>query len=158
MIYLTATLFSRLGDGWLYAIILTYIAARFPNPVSELALSLTLILSLAIVFTLKPLIGRARPSAFSRDPRILEIDHYSFPSGHTMVAFAFAACSACFYPHTLLPLAFFAAITACSRVILDAHYWTDVLVAAIWGSILGYGCAQVVIQWATIKTTMEGSL
>jgi len=88
---------------------------------------------------LKPVIGRCRPYNF--DPTLNIIIHRlkdgSFPSGHTMAAFAFARavsknCRKCApYLYTASTL------MALSRIYLMMHYPTDVIGGAIFGIIFG---------------------
>lgn len=143
MTRIIATVFSRLGDGWLYFAIILYIVVYEIQPAPyahAIALAVCMALSTALMLTIKPLVGHARP-----EPRrtLIHADHYAFPSGHAMTAFAFAVCCGEFYHRLFIPLIVFAVCVAVSRVILRVHYWGDVLVAALWGAVLGYGCAEV---------------
>jgi membrane-associated phospholipid phosphatase len=65
-------------------------------------------------------------SFFDYDHRIT-----SFPSGHAATAFSLAFCLSYFFPRYRIPLFFFAAAVAASRVIITAHYLSDA-VAGAW--------------------------
>jgi undecaprenyl-diphosphatase len=69
---------------------------------------------------------------------ILPPDKYSFPSGHSITAFAVALSVGLFYPDLqgcLLAVAF---LIASSRIILGMHFLSDVLAGSAIGTILGF--------------------
>ena len=68
---------------------------------------------------------------------VLPPDQFSFPSGHTMTAFAIALVVSYFYPTLEWPLYFLAVSIALSRVVLGMHFLSDVLAGAVLGSALG---------------------
>jgi len=68
---------------------------------------------------------------------ILPPDKYSFPSGHTITAFAVAVSVGLFYPQLLAALLVAAFLIAASRIILGMHFLSDVLAGGILGSLLG---------------------
>ena len=102
-------------------------------------------LLIGIVLTnviIKPLVARPRP--YTLDASFIDYlssikyklpGEYSFPSGHTQVAFNTAVVMAIIYKRkgawAFLP----ASLIAVSRVFLCVHYPTDVLVGAIIGAI-----------------------
>lgn len=101
------------------------------------------LLQIAIgTYFLKPLIARARP--FFIDPSIQLIikapKGFSWPSGHSGLAFAFAFAiffSDC--PKYLKVLSLiFAALVGFSRLYLQVHFPTDVLSGAVLGFLCGY--------------------
>ncbi len=64
------------------------------------------------------------------------LDRYSFPSGHTMHAVAFAMMFSSYLP-ALNPLVWgFAMLVAMSRVILGLHYPTDIAAGALLGALM----------------------
>ena len=63
------------------------------------------------------------------------LDRYSFPSGHTLHAVAFALQASMHFPplgYVLVPLAL---LICGSRVVLGLHYPTDVLAGAALGAL-----------------------
>jgi undecaprenyl-diphosphatase len=68
-------------------------------------------------------------------------DRFSFPSGHTITAFAVAVSLAAFYPDLGIGLLFCAASIALSRILLGMHFLSDVLAGALIGS--GLACGAV---------------
>jgi undecaprenyl-diphosphatase len=68
---------------------------------------------------------------------MLPRDRFSFPSGHTMTAFAIAFSLGLYYPALLMGLVFCAASVGASRVILGLHYASDVAVGAVIGTGIG---------------------
>jgi len=88
---------------------------------------------------LKKLSRRERPCQLQPHcwANILPPDQFSFPSGHTMTAFAIALVVSYFYPTLEWPLYFLAVSIALSRVVLGMHFLSDVLAGAVLGSALG---------------------
>lgn len=88
---------------------------------------------------LKHIAGRARPKyldmvgPFHFDLFSLNASYASFPSGHTITAFACASAMALFLPRWRWPLLALAALVALSRLAVGAHYPSDVLAGAIIG-------------------------
>ena len=64
------------------------------------------------------------------------LDRYSFPSGHTMHAVAFAILFSAYLPVLAWIMVPFALLVAASRVILGLHYPSDVVVGALLGALL----------------------
>jgi undecaprenyl-diphosphatase len=89
---------------------------------------------------LKKLTGRKRPNTLVPHcwATLLPPDQFSFPSGHTITAFAFALAVGGFYPLLLGALLFGAFSVATSRIVLGMHFLSDVVVGALVGAGLGY--------------------
>ncbi|WP_374509609.1 phosphatase PAP2 family protein [Niveibacterium sp.] len=104
--------------------------------------------------TIKPLLNAARPAAKLTADQIHVIGdtltRNSFPSGHAMTAFAFAATLVFFSQRpgrlalALLPLA---AVVALSRIAVGAHWPLDVLVGAAGGWLSGVAGEAVSRRW-----------
>jgi membrane-associated phospholipid phosphatase len=88
---------------------------------------------------IKPLVGRLRPKLlfeadlYGFDPFRIGYEYNSFPSGHATTVFALAAALTLFFPRWRLPLAGFAAVVGLSRIVVGAHYLSDVLAGAYVG-------------------------
>ncbi|GAA0781747.1 phosphatase PAP2 family protein [Hathewaya limosa] len=99
--------------------------------------SLSLVLSSILVFLIKKLVNRKRPFLKLKNLHIrkIHIDPYSFPSGHTAMAFSIAvmlSLSLSFIDILLIPLAMLVGI---SRMYTGVHYPTDVFIGMLIGSI-----------------------
>jgi undecaprenyl-diphosphatase len=94
---------------------------------------------IAFFLKLKRICNRKRPCALEAHcwATLLPPDNFSFPSGHTITAFAVATSLGAFYPAALAGLLFCAASVAASRILLGMHFLTDVIAGAIIGSSLG---------------------
>ena len=107
--------------------------------IRTLFLFATIAISGIVADIIKPLLGRARPPLWLDDglygfvPLTFNSHWNSMPSGHTTTAFALG-CSLCvFYPR-LRPLwIFIALLLGISRVVVDAHYISDVIAGALLG-------------------------
>jgi undecaprenyl-diphosphatase len=76
---------------------------------------------------------------------LLPPDQFSFPSGHTITAFAVAISLSIFYPEMLASLLFCALSVAASRILLGMHFLTDVIAGAAIGGLLGYVAAELLL-------------
>ena|SRR5271165_3471750 len=133
---------TRGGDGWLwFAVGLAVLLLGGPERFAAVgAGTLAGLLSVASFIGLKRVAGRRRPCHIEPHcwATLLPPDQFSFPSGHTMTAFAVCLALSLFYP----PLtAFFfvcAFSVAGSRILLGMHFLSDVLVGAMIGTGFGY--------------------
>jgi undecaprenyl-diphosphatase len=127
---------TRGGDGWLWygmaAVILLFGGPVRFQAVSAAAMAAAL--GIAIFLTLKKATGRRRPCT----------DQFSFPSGHTITAFAVALSLSHFYPNLAAGLLFCALSIAASRVLLGMHFLSDVLAGAAIGAVLAYTATWIV--------------
>jgi undecaprenyl-diphosphatase len=133
---------TRGGDGWLwYAMGLAILLFGGEQRFAALgAAGLSSVLSILLFLWLKRLTGRRRPCQIERHcwATLLPPDQFSFPSGHTMTAFAVAVPLALFYPNLTVGLFFCALSIATSRILLGMHFLSDVLAGALIGTALGY--------------------
>jgi undecaprenyl-diphosphatase len=133
---------TRGGDGWLwYAMGLAILF--FGGEVRFAALGaagLSSVLSILLFLWLKRLTGRRRPCHIEPHcwAKLLPPDKFSFPSGHTMTAFAVAIPLSLFYPDLTIGLFFCALSIATSRILLGMHFLSDVVAGALIGTALGY--------------------
>ena len=143
---------THLGEGIAYfVVILLALLIRFRHSLLIMGTGLTVMLT---SFLTKSLFAQERPLAFFR--RIDQLDQInfvdgvdlhsgdtSFPSGHTMAAFALFALIAFLSKYKRIPalLLFLLALTvAISRVYLLQHFMKDVYA----GSIIGVALAMII--------------
>jgi undecaprenyl-diphosphatase len=102
---------------------------------------------IALFIQLKRTCKRRRPCQIEPHcwATLLPPDQFSFPSGHTITAFAVATSLSIFYPAMLIGLLFCALSVAASRVLLGMHFLTDVIAGATIGGLLGYTAAQLLL-------------
>jgi undecaprenyl-diphosphatase len=138
---------SRLGDGVIWYALMLVLPLFYGSRGLEVALVMlaTSAVNLATYKFLKRTFVRERP--FIRHAGIslagAPLDRYSFPSGHTLHAVAFAWIAVAAFPGLALLLVPLALAIAASRVVLGLHYPTDVLVGALLGVISGAAGAAI---------------
>ena len=99
------------------------------------------IVSAAMSFALKSVIFRERPyKSYTDIEKLSEAGNSSFPSGHTMEAFALAVAFSILIPKRkfIIPVFIWASGVAYSRMALGVHYPGDVLGGLIIGSLIGW--------------------
>src|SRR5262245_36767818 len=139
---------SRLGDGWLWWSI-GGLLLLFGGPSRFVALAAATVsaaLSVGLFLRLKKIINRRRPCAIEPCSwaELLPPDQFSFPSGHSMTAFAVAVPLSLFYPSLEAGLLFCAVSIAGSRILLGMHFLSDVLVGSALGAVIGYTVYSIV--------------
>lgn len=136
---LTLIAASRLGDGplWYLVIAVLPLVGGPAGAASALQMLGVGLLNLLIYRVLKQRIGRARPYVNCPDIRACTkaLDAFSFPSGHTLHAVAFALVLGFHFPASLLLTLPLALAVAASRVVLGLHYPSDVAVGAAIGAL-----------------------
>jgi membrane-associated phospholipid phosphatase len=90
---------------------------------------------------IKNVIGRARPKLFDAvgsfhfQPFSFHSDFASFPSGHATTIFALATALALLWPRAAIALYTAAVWVALSRVLVGAHYLSDVIAGGALGTL-----------------------
>ncbi len=101
---------------------------------------------------LKPVFGRARPNLLFEQHLFgftwsgPHADRWSFPSGHSVTIMALAAALYAIYPPAWPAYAALALAVMASRVVIDAHYLSDVVA----GGYLGF-----IVTWALIAAARQ---
>lgn len=132
---------TRGGDGWLWYV-LTLILLLYGGPHRYAAIGSGFAaeaVGILLFRFLKHSSRRKRPCEIEPHcwASILPPDKYSFPSGHSITAFAVAMSIGFFYPQLQGPLLAIAVLIASSRIILGMHFLSDVLVGSAIGAMLG---------------------
>ncbi len=139
---------TRGGDGWLWwslgAVILVFGGPeRFAALLSAL---LAVGIGILLFLRVKKATGRKRPGTY--EPHawadLLPPDQFSFPSGHTITAFAVAVSLSRFYPDLAIGLLFCSFSVAASRIMLGMHFLSDVVAGALIGTGLAWGAVALV--------------
>lgn len=140
---------SRLGDWPLWALTgMGLLMQRDPHLERvALAAGLAILLSVVTFKLIKNLAGRPRPFETWRTVTCLvqPPDRFSFPSGHTMTAFAVWGSLYIGIPFLAGCYLAMAVLIGLSRVFLGLHYPTDVLLGALLGSSIGIGVARLIL-------------
>ena len=129
---------TRAGDGWLWY--LTGLAILFLGGAERLtavaSAGSAALVGVGLFTSLKKLSGRKRPCEIEPHcwATLLPPDQFSFPSGHTITAFAVAIALGEFYPVLFPALLVCAIVIATSRILLGMHFLSDVMVGALLGT------------------------
>lgn len=95
----------------------------------------------------KPVFGRARPELLFRENlfgftwRGPHADLWSFPSGHSVTIVALATALYAIYPPAWPAYVLLALLVTASRIIVDAHYLSDVIAGAYVGFVGAWAVA-----------------
>jgi undecaprenyl-diphosphatase len=140
------------GDGWLWLSVGAgvYLFGGRRRIAALGAGALAVLAGIAIFLVVKRMTGRARPCTLERHSwaRLLPPDQFSFPSGHTITAFAVLVPVGFLYP-ALLPILLFLALSiSVSRIVLGMHFLSDVVAGCLIGSLLGYTSLHLVLAMA----------
>ena len=131
---------SRLGDGIFWYSLMLCLPLLYGTQAIYVSLLMVAvgIVNLLIYKVIKRATERERPCSVNAQIRLgtAPLDHYSFPSGHTLHAVAFTIIVVFYYPHLGAILIPFATLVAASRVILGLHYPTDVAAGALIGTLI----------------------
>ena len=138
MVMIVAT---RGGDGWLwYTLGLILVLYGGDHRFAAIGAGASAAVAGIFLFrALKRTSRRKRPCEIEPHcwASILPPDKYSFPSGHSITAFAVAISLGLFYPFLLSCLLVVAVLVAASRIILGMHFLSDVLAGSAIGVLLG---------------------
>jgi undecaprenyl-diphosphatase len=140
---------TRGGDGWLWHG-MGLMVLLFGGPERFLAVgsaTMAVAMGIAIFLYVKKATGRKRPCTFEPHcwATLLPPDQFSFPSGHTITAFAVALSLSRFYPELAIGLMFCALSVAASRILLGMHFLSDVVAGAAIGTILAFTATAIVL-------------
>ena len=135
---LSAIVATRAGDGWLWYLT-GLLVLMFGGDVRFTAIAAAgsaAVTGIGLFISLKKLSGRKRPCEYEPHvwSQLLPPDQFSFPSGHTITAFAVSVTLGMFYPVLFGILLLFALAIATSRILLGMHFLSDVVVGAILGT------------------------
>ena len=139
---------THLGDAGLFWIALAVVLLIFKKTrKTGLMMGLSLIMGLLVCnMTLKPLVARIRPYDLNSSVSLL-IDKphdFSFPSGHTQASFGGAMVLFFRDKRWGSAAVCLAVLIAFSRMYLYVHYPTDVLTAAVLGTLFAYLSIRIV--------------
>ncbi|HEU0123909.1 MAG TPA: phosphatase PAP2 family protein [Bryobacteraceae bacterium] len=139
---------TRGGDGWFwYGVgVLTLVFGGPDRFRATGAAFLAAAAGIWLFLLLKKTANRSRPCAISRHAwaTLLPPDQFSFPSGHTMTAFAVSTPIMHYYPDLSAVLMFCSVSIAVSRIVLGMHFLSDVVAGGLLGVLLGVLSAAII--------------
>jgi len=134
---------SLIGYAGLIWIAMTVVMLFFKQT-RKMAISMIFALMLSVIFTnliIKNAVGRVRPYVVNDGLSLIvkAATDASFPSGHTTASFAAAVA---FFMHRKkagIPMLILAALIGISRLYVNIHYPTDVIIGVVLGILYGLG-------------------
>lgn len=140
---------TRGGDGWLwYAMLAAVLVLGGAERFAAIGAAVVAVgIGILMFLSLKRIAGRKRPCYIEPHcwARLLPPDQFSFPSGHSITAFAVAVPVSLFYPSLMIGVVFCAASIALSRILLGMHFLSDVVVGSALGASLGF-CGYILFS------------
>ena len=137
-IRIAAYIFAHSGDSVIWitlAIILYLLVDSWHRPI--LILTVSYIVAVIFILLVKPLFKRERPPEHSEFQKFHGPDKHSFPSGHATRVGTVVVVAA-FLNITTLPLVLtWAVLVSLARVVVGAHWFSDVAAGFIFGLIIG---------------------
>ncbi len=134
----TFKVISRLGDGafWATMLLLVWLSKGFAYGLQLLFVVVAGLLGTGIYKYLKHKTVRPRPYQVHQVIVLGErpLDHFSFPSGHTLHAVMATIVFGYIQPAMLFIMMPFTILIALSRMVLGLHYPSDVIVGALIGA------------------------
>ena len=131
---------SRIGDGYIWALL--YLIFYIRIDYATLYLSRIVCAIFVCIFSflyIKNFFSRMRPyKKHEKIPFMYPPDRYSFPSGHTMVAFTISFCMGSYSIFSACLFYTVALLIALSRIYVGLHYPFDVIFSIIFGTIIGF--------------------
>jgi undecaprenyl-diphosphatase len=132
---------TRGGDGWLwYAIGVALLVFGGEERFRAVgAAGVAAAMGIWVFLVLKKAANRPRPCALAPHAwaTLLPPDQFSFPSGHTLTAFAVTVPLMSYYPDLTWPLVFCAVSIGVSRIVTGMHFLSDVVAGGALGALLG---------------------
>ena len=101
--------------------------------------------------------GRMRPKLYLEDNLYgfewfeFTSKYVSFPSGHTITAISSAVALSLLFPKWKYPILMAGALVAFSRVVVTAHYLSDVFFASFLGTMVAYYLYQYYFTDSTVS-------
>jgi len=142
--YIVTTAGGRTGGAILVLLVIILAGRRWKHIGRSILAGL--VIQTATVEVLKPLTGRPRPpqcDGLSVFYGPAGSEFHSFPSGHAAFAFMLATVAAAYFPRWRWLAYAGAGAIALSRVLLDRHFISDIIV----GAVVGYLAACLVLRW-----------
>jgi undecaprenyl-diphosphatase len=145
----SAIAISKLGNSWLYLIILPVIFAALGREGFRVVFLGAL--NAALLHLMFPIIKRkiGRPRPYQVDPRLQSLlavlDEHSFPSGHTMTLSGVLTPVVLVWPGAILSAVILLILMAWSRIATAHHYPSDIFGGAILGIVLAYPLSILVL-------------
>jgi undecaprenyl-diphosphatase len=141
-----ASLLSLVGtSGAIWVALAALISIRHQNIQPVTKVLVTLIATLVLIDILaKHLVARPRPLGYQPSFYIFYVQTYSFPSGHAASSFASAVVLSAADPKRTFWYYTLAVLISLSRLVIQAHYPSDIIVGALCGMMIGTSALLII--------------
>lgn len=140
---------NRLGNGWLYGVILAALLWFHPENVAWVIVAAALAAGCAhfAYHWIKRLTARPRPCDVdpSLKPFLNTLDKYSFPSGHCMTVTCVSIPVVAAYPEFAAFAVVLWLLIAWSRLATGHHYPSDLLAGTVLGAVIALTITNLLI-------------
>ena len=137
-IRIAAYLLAHSGDSVIWitlALALYLLIESWHRPI--LILTVTYVVAVIFILLVKPLLKRERPAEHSEFQKFHGPDKHSFPSGHATRVGAVVVVAAFLNISTLPFVLTWAILVSLARVIVGAHWFSDVAAGFFFGLLIG---------------------
>ncbi len=142
---------SKLGNGWIYPILLALVVCNFGRQSGPTVIAAAA--NAALLHTLYPIIKRRfrRRRPFHVDPRLPSLlktlDEHSFPSGHAMTITGVLAPIVLAWPAVMLSAVILIVSMGWSRVATAHHYPSDVVAGVALAAAVSFPLSRAAMAF-----------
>ena len=149
VVFRAFAIISRLGNGVFWYSLMLVLPLLYGKAGATTVLQMLFAGACGLILyrRLKASTHRQRPYIANSDIQwiVAPLDHFSFPSGHTLHAVAFQVILFNQHPNLAIVVLPFTILVALSRVVLGMHYPSDIIAGSIIGTLLAILSSALIV-------------